>query len=180
MLHDKHFFRASDLTPFSFKKLNHKHKKPTELSLIYQNRPRGPPTAGCKNLEFGANLDPREQHWISRRIFMIRPEKEISFSTNQEASSSSQEASSSSTVPVETAPPLHASLSSAVPAVAPPPPPDTKGRQKFTPQNHGFLEVSQSFLSRLVGGNRRTGGILDDRQRKIYSGHSPRQRIFNA
>jgi hypothetical protein len=36
---------------------------------------------------------------------MIRPEKEISSSTNQEASSSSQEASSSSTVPVETAPP---------------------------------------------------------------------------
>ena len=180
MLHDKHFFRASDLTPFSFKKLNHKHKKPTELSLIYQNRPRGPPTAGCKNLEFGANLDPREQHWISRRIFMIRPEKEISSSTNQEASSSSQEASSSSTVPVETAPPPHASSSSAVPAVAPPPPPDTKGRQKFTPQNHGFLEVPQSFLSRLVGGNRRTGGILDDRQRKLYSGHFPRQRILNA
>ena len=85
--------------------MNHRHKKTTELSLIYQNRPRGPPTAGCKNLEFGANLDPREQHWISRRIFMIRPEKEISSSTNQEASSSSQEASSSSTVPVETAPP---------------------------------------------------------------------------
>ena len=53
---------------------------------------------------------------------MIRPEKEISSSTNQEASSSSQEASSSSTVPGETAPPLHASSSSAVPAVAPPSP----------------------------------------------------------
>ena len=134
MLHDKHFFRASDLTPFSFKKLNHKHKKPTELSLIYQNRPRGPPTAGCKNLEFGANLDPREQHWISRRIFMIRPEKEISSSTNQEASSSSQEASSSSTVPVETAPPPHASSSSAVPAVAPPLPPIPRGDRNSPPR----------------------------------------------
>ena len=92
--------------PFFFKKFNHRHKKTTELSLIYQNRPRGPPTAGCKNLEFGANLDPREQHWISRKIFMIRPEKEISSNPVQEASSSSnQEASSSSTVPAETAPP---------------------------------------------------------------------------
>ena len=110
---------------------------------------------------------------------MIRPEKEISSSTNQEASSSSQEASSSSTVPVETAPPL-TPVRPALYLQWPPPPPDTNGRQKFTPQNHGFLEVPQSFLSRLVGGNRRTGGILDDRQRKLYSGHFPRQRILNA
>ena len=137
MLHDKHFFRASDLTPFSFKKLNHRHKKTTELSLIYQNRPRGPPAAGCKNLGFGANLDPSEQHWISRKIFMIRPAKEILSSTVQGASSpSDQEASSPSTVPMETAPPFSQFVQQYTGSGLPPSPNTKNGRKKFTPPNH--------------------------------------------
>ena len=170
MLHDKHFFRASALTPFSFKKLNHGHKKTTELSLIYQNRPRGPPAAGCKNLGFGANLDPSEQHWISRKIFMIRPAKEILSSTVQGASSpSDQEASSPSTVPMETAPPLSASSSSNIPAVAPPLP-QYEEREKEIHPPESLIPGGAPIIPARVGGGKQTyrGNIGCSTKKNIF------------
>ncbi len=66
------FFCAASETTFFLQKWFQRPKKTMKLSLIYENRPRGPPTGPVKKWSFWPNFDLGKISGSERKISMIR------------------------------------------------------------------------------------------------------------
>ncbi len=117
------FFSVQLLRPLFSSKLVKKAQKTMKLSLIYEDRPQGPPTGPIKKWSFWPNSDLEKISRPERKISMIRDGEDPGAS-----SSNSQ-------------------------SVAPLPPVQRTGERNSPPSNLGFVEMSQSALPRMVGRN---------------------------